>query len=61
MSLSVWYSAKLGLVLEWVQRLPPGQVAPRSTLQKDMDNTCPRVEMAVRQPVLELLGHLGTW
>lgn len=59
--LSLWYSAKLGLGLGWVQRLPPGQTAPRSTFPKDMDNACPTVRLAIRRPTLELLDHLDTW
>lgn len=51
--LSLWYSAKLGLVLGWVHKLPPGQVTLQSTFQKDMGNAC-RLGIAAPWPTLQL-------
>lgn len=54
MCVSLWYSAKLGLLLEWVQRLPPGQATPQIHFSKDMDNAWQRLGIAVRWLTLEL-------
>lgn len=60
-SLSPWYSAKVGLVLGWVQRLPPGQTAPRSIFKRTWIMHVPGWGLlSGGQPrVVKPFGHLG--